>query len=327
MTPTVSVIIPCFNGAKYLEGAVENVLSQTFANIECIIVDDGSTDDTYQISNFLINKDSRVKYIYKENGGVPSARNFGIRYASGEWVQFLDVDDWLHKDKINFQLSYLKSSGCRENDIVLYSDYEVVYEDSDHRLKKRVINTIGNLTNEQLIKRTMEWYFRPNIPLHINSTLFKKTVFNKKMFDERFKAFGDQELFVDILLQGITFIYTPIVGMYYRLHQSNMSTNLSNIKDYYIQFLEAIYKKDRSLIRFNPNIGDLIKTALKEKDKNKFYRLLRIKQNPVYFLNGTAEISNVFLLKMIFLIRFFIPMTVLKTFDRIYQKVLHYSFD
>ncbi|MBE0426182.1 MAG: glycosyltransferase [Nitrospirae bacterium] len=314
MNPIVSVIIPCFNGAKYLEGAAESVLLQTFANLECIIVDDGSTDDTYQVSKLLINKDSRVKYVFKENGGVPSARNFGIRHASGEWVQFLDVDDWLHKDKINFQLSYLESSGCKENDIVLYSDYEVVYEDSNQNLVKRVTNTIGNLTNKQLIKRTMEWYFRPNIPLHMNSTLFKKTVFNKKMFDERFKAFGDQELFVNILLQGITFIYTPIVGMYYRVHQSNMSRNLSNIKEYYIRFLETIYKKDKSLICLNHNIGGLIKTALKEKDKNKFYRLLRIKQNPVYFLNGTAKISNTFLLKTIFLIRLFSPLSVFKKF-------------
>ena len=98
MNPLVSVIIPCFNCDKYLEEAVESVLAQTFTNFECLIVDDGSTDNTRQISESLVRRDSRVKYYFQDNNGVASARNFAIRQARGEWIQFLDADDWLHQD-------------------------------------------------------------------------------------------------------------------------------------------------------------------------------------------------------------------------------------
>ncbi len=81
MGPTVSVIIPCFNGSRYIEEAVESVLAQTLTNLECIIVDDGSTDNTRQVSQSLMSRDRRVKYFFKGNGGVASARNFGVRQA------------------------------------------------------------------------------------------------------------------------------------------------------------------------------------------------------------------------------------------------------
>lgn len=101
---SVSVIIPCFNCAQYLPRAVGNVLSQTFTDLECIIVDDGSTDDTRKITETLMKTDSRVRYLFKEHGGVSAARNFGIKHAKGEWIQQLDADVCLHKDKIRFQL-------------------------------------------------------------------------------------------------------------------------------------------------------------------------------------------------------------------------------
>lgn len=107
--PLVSVIIPSYKRAHLLEKAVKSVLEQTHSNLECIIVDDGSPDNTRQVSEDLMSRDSRVKYFYKENGGATSARNFGIKHARGEWIQFLDSDDWLHPEKIRFQLDYTRN--------------------------------------------------------------------------------------------------------------------------------------------------------------------------------------------------------------------------
>ena len=135
-TPIVSVIIPCYNAELYLEKAVETVLSQTLTDIECIIVDDGSTDNTRKISVSIMHRDKRVKYLYKRNGGVASARNFGIKCARGKWIQFFDADDWLNKDKLKFQLNYHNPS-VYQNDVVLFSNYEVVYQDSNHQIVKR----------------------------------------------------------------------------------------------------------------------------------------------------------------------------------------------
>lgn len=128
MPPVVSLIIPCFNNAQYLQKAVESILSQTFTDLECIIVDDGSTDNTRHISEYLVRKDARVRYLFQKNKGEPSARNTGIEHATGEWIQFLDADVWIHKDKINRHLTNFRSYGPENYDkVVLYTDYELVW--------------------------------------------------------------------------------------------------------------------------------------------------------------------------------------------------------
>lgn len=309
MTPTVSVIIPCFNGAEHLPNAVESVLSQTFDDLECIVVDDGSTDNTRQITEELSHRDPRVKYIYKEHGGLPAARNFGIKNAKGEWIQHLDVDDWLHKDKINFQLSH--SGGFRPEDkVVFYSDYEVIWEDRSKNVVKRVENVVGDLTNEGLLERVMMWSFEPDIPLHVNNTLFRRTIFEKKLYDESFSAFQDLELFVDLLVSNVKFVYTPIIGMTYRIHEANLSKDKARVINNYIRYLEAVSEKDKTLLKFCPNMGRLIKEAIIEKDKSRLNRILELvksTQAPLNFSLGKIIINNPLIIKLLFLVRLLIP--------------------
>lgn len=93
--PKVSVIIPTYNRSKLVKEAVESVLAQTFKDLEVIVIDDGSTDDTRSVIQKI--PDSRVKYYYKENGGVATARNLGLQEAKGHYICFLDSDDlWPH---------------------------------------------------------------------------------------------------------------------------------------------------------------------------------------------------------------------------------------
>jgi len=92
MPPFFSVIIPTYNRREFLKKAVDSVLSQTFKNFELIIVDDGSTDDTQSLLDWY--QESRIKYIYQKNHGVAHARNRGLEKTRGEWVAFLDSDDW-----------------------------------------------------------------------------------------------------------------------------------------------------------------------------------------------------------------------------------------
>ena len=89
----ISVIVPCYNQAQYLDECLQSVLDQTYENWECLIINDGSPDNTEEVAKKWIEKDSRFKYFYKENGGLSSARNFGIERAKGEWILPLDSDD------------------------------------------------------------------------------------------------------------------------------------------------------------------------------------------------------------------------------------------
>ena len=94
----ISIIIPVYNAAKYLERSLGSVLKQSYRNLEIITVDDGSTDDSLELLNSFAASDSRVKVIHKENGGSSSARNAGLKIATGEYIGFIDADDYIEYD-------------------------------------------------------------------------------------------------------------------------------------------------------------------------------------------------------------------------------------
>ena len=104
----VSIIVPCYNQAQYLSEALQSVLEQTYENWECIIVNDGSPDDTDKVVQDWLVKDSRFKYIYKENGGLSSARNAGIEIAEGEFILPLDADDKIGSEYLSLALDEFK---------------------------------------------------------------------------------------------------------------------------------------------------------------------------------------------------------------------------
>lgn len=116
----VTVIIPCYNYGHFLPASLESVLQQTYAHWECIVVDDGSTDDTKEVVAAFAAKDKRFKYIYQSNKGMSAARNAGIKAASGEFLQFLDSDDLIERRKLEVQAAFLKE----------HPEVDVVYGDA-----------------------------------------------------------------------------------------------------------------------------------------------------------------------------------------------------
>lgn len=98
MQPLISIIVPVYNVEKYLNKCVESIVNQTYKNLEIILVDDGSTDNCPRICDEWAEKDSRIKVIHKQNGGVSSARNAGLDNAAGEYIAFVDSDDYIKND-------------------------------------------------------------------------------------------------------------------------------------------------------------------------------------------------------------------------------------
>ncbi len=103
----ISVIVPVYNKEEYLGRCIDSVLGQTYADLELILVDDGSKDKSADICREYVNKDKRVRFFQKENGGASSARNFGIKEAKGEYIGFVDGDDWIEEDMYETLLSEL----------------------------------------------------------------------------------------------------------------------------------------------------------------------------------------------------------------------------
>lgn len=119
----ISVVVPVYNSAHYLDKCIQSVLGQTYEDFELLLVNDGSTDNSAEICKEYEQKDSRVKLIEKPNGGVSSARNEGINNALGEWITFVDSDDWVHEDYLQQRLMLAKQEAAD----VVYCDAENVY--------------------------------------------------------------------------------------------------------------------------------------------------------------------------------------------------------
>jgi glycosyltransferase involved in cell wall biosynthesis len=303
MTSLVSVIIPSYNGAQYLEQAVSSVINQTYKKLECIIIDDGSTDNTQHICQNLIKKDSRIKYVYQSNGGPASARNKGIKESKGDWIQLLDSDDWLNENKIRFQLEYFrKTANNAADNIVLFSDYQVISVDSHQNILKEETQIFGNFSEDQLLHRLLAWSFKDDSPLHCNNVLSQKSVFDKDLFNETKTAFTDLEFFVRLLTHGVKFIYTPIIGMYFRRHPKSRTTNIKYTREAYVGYLELLYERQKELLDHIPHIENKIRRAFMRGDRGIFFRLLKIYNQPVFLQVGPIKIKNKLGLKIIFLL-------------------------
>lgn len=123
MTPLVSIIIPIYNAEKSIERTLRSIELQTYQNIEVLMINDGSTDHSEQICKKYEAKDSRFHFIHKKNSGVSNTRNYGIELAKGEYLQFVDSDDWLVKTATD---SFVKAALLTGSEMVISDYYRVV---------------------------------------------------------------------------------------------------------------------------------------------------------------------------------------------------------
>lgn len=136
----VSVIVPVYNVERYLAKCIDSILGQSYSNIELIMVDDGSSDNSGKICEEYAAKDSRIRVFHKENGGVSSARNVGLDNANGKWVIFVDADDWLHNNAIEECMRY-----SREADIIRFS-MRLIEKEDESKIHDVIIRKEDRLT-------------------------------------------------------------------------------------------------------------------------------------------------------------------------------------
>lgn len=229
----ISVIVPCYNQAQYLDECLQSVLDQTYQNWECIIVNDGSPDNTEEIALQWTAKDSRFTYLKKENGGLSSARNAGIEVANGEWILPLDADD-----KIGNQ--YLELAE-KEFD----NGYTVIYCEAEF---------FGEKTGKwKLPEFNMQEFAKENL-------IFCSALYRKQDwllidgYDENMKqGLEDWEFWIRILANNKKVYCIPYVLFFYRIKASSMLTSLEFHKKE--QVLKYIEKKH--LIFFHEYLGSM----------------------------------------------------------------------
>lgn len=203
----ISIIIPCYNQALYLEETCNSIINQTHTNWEALIINDGSTDNTKNVALKICENDSRFKYFYKNNGGLSSARNFGIENATGEFIQFLDSDDLIEPSKFEESLAI--------NSNLAITNFEML---ENGKRKEPFCTLEGEIINFETI--LLNWDVKFAIPIHCG--LFKTSIVKKIKFNEELKAKEDWCFWLDFLrlTDAICFVNKPLA--IYRLHNSNM---------------------------------------------------------------------------------------------------------
>lgn len=249
MSSSVSIIIPSYNRAKYLSDSLQSVLDQTHTNWECIIVDDGSSDNTKELVEKWIVKDDRFKYVYKENGGASSARNIGLHIAKGEFIQFLDSDDFMNKYKIEKQLAYFNE----KIDIVI-CDFFPFDQNTGSFLRSRYRNPFPDVDNFRRDIIT-KWEVELSIPCHC--VLFKSKLLHQYQFidfNEYLINHEDWVFWVKLFhySSGIYNLQESLVS--YRIHNKSLCADKEKMEEHFL-----LAKK--SVKSFFEDIGD--KEALK----------------------------------------------------------------
>jgi glycosyltransferase involved in cell wall biosynthesis len=223
MPCSVSIIVPVYKVEDYIDKCITSILSQTFVDIEIILVDDGSPDNCGQIADLYAEKDSRIKVIHKENGGLSSARNAGIKIATGEYIGFVDSDDWVEPNMV--EVMY-KAGKQADADIVI-SNYRRIYsdkiEDNYLKLKSETIDLKDMGLKEYIFK-----YFFPYIHGHEAwNKLFKRKIIEKNQlkFEKNADIFSEDMLFNLYVLCHINNICSVDVTLYNYLQRENSIMN------------------------------------------------------------------------------------------------------
>lgn len=181
MNPLVSIIVPCYNQAQFLPEALQSVWEQTYENWECIIVNDGSPDNTHEVAQEWLAKDKRFSYFKIKNGGVSKARNIGLSRSKGCYIQFLDADDTLESQKIDLQVSFLENE--RQVDIVYSSSRYFYANNSKELFAIHYTNIVPTIDLSKWDKNQKEILVLRNI-CTICASLYRKQIFEKIKFKD-----------------------------------------------------------------------------------------------------------------------------------------------
>lgn len=233
----ISVIIPVYNVEKYLRRCLESIINQTYRDLEIIIIDDGSTDHSKKICEEFEKKDKRILLIKQENGGLSKARNTGINYAGGDYITFVDSDDFINKNMINVMQKLAKENDA---DIVCVNMLNV-----DDRFDERFLYETEN-SYKVYKKNCADMLFERKVFNYSPAKLYKKELFSDIRFPEghvyedvatSYLLFDRCRIFVKSEYNYYYYYKRPgsIVFSRRKSHVSDMIKNIKEMKKYKIR--------------------------------------------------------------------------------------------
>lgn len=281
MTPCVSIIIPCFNQAQFLPDALDSLVKQTFVDWECIIVNDGSTDNTRDLAIYYSQLNNKFIFVDQNNQGLSAARNAGLEKATGKYIQFLDADDALLPSKIEKQLNVLKKT----TDLCLAISNFYYCDSID--TNKRVLETINlspyldtaNALNELIIR----WEDTLSIPAHC--FLFDARFFSEHniRFDTFLPNHEDWDCWLSIFSHFPDIFFVDEKLAIYRIHDSSMTKNSLEM---YSGFIKTI-NQQKEKFKHKPYLVNLLNIKLT--------KIKKLEQLEAKFISFETKKNSIFM--------------------------------
>lgn len=240
--PLISIIVPVYNVEKYLNKCIDSIINQSYKNIEIILVNDGSKDNSSKICDNYINVDNRIKVFHKTNGGLSSARNCGINNSSGEYITFIDSDDNIETYYVEYLYSLIKKYKTKMS----IAAYTVISKKRKKNIGKGYIEEL--LTTENALSRLL---CENGFTVSACAKLYKKSLFNNIKFPEG-KLCEDNETTYKLIMKCKEIAYgNKSIYNYYKRDNSIMTSNF-NLKKLDLIELTDIMCKD--IISKYPNL-------------------------------------------------------------------------
>lgn len=287
MSSAISIIIPCYNQAHFLTECVESVLSQDFKDWEMLIVNDGSTDDTIKLALDFANRDKRINVIDKENGGLSSARNAGIKQAKGKYIHFLDSDDFVLK---GFYSAMIDSFNSTENVDVIVSGYQYYSQESGF------FQTVEGQERSYDLQDFLDGNIAPPVAFCLKAEL----TISIGNFDESLKSAEDWDFWLRVLKAGGKVQGMKQAFAAYRYSKDSMSRNAFRMYEALKTVAQRAMKRDvRILIEteLNRDYDFDFKSVI----KNSLLQCLgvslmqgKVEESSALFRKETAEYSFTF---------------------------------
>ena len=264
----ISVIVPVYNVENYISKCLDSILAQTHSDLEVICVNDGSTDNSGKILDEYATRDSRVKVFHQENGGVSSARNLALENVSGEYIGFVDSDDYVAPDMYSSLLSALED---QDADI---AECSIAYAYENGAIKNSFVRDY-HFTDK---KRILAAFFLKEMGIINCTKLFRRDICADIRFNKEYKIGEDSLFLYHALKKSKKIIGIDTVGYYYLQRESSVMHNvidekrlkLFEIVDFWLEenkhdkeLYTSVVKRDAVLSIF------VMESALKDKDKNK----------------------------------------------------------
>lgn len=245
MNYKVSIIVPIYNVQKYIYKCIDSILSQTYKNLEIILVDDGSPDNCGKICDEYASKDNRIIVVHTKNGGLSAARNVGLNKSTGNFIIFVDSDDYLENSAIEDCLNYIKTNNC---DILIFNWYNV-YLNNQLKIVKKIpqkINEYYSLSNKLLYDAIL-W---DKVPNYVWNKIYKKQLWENISFPQNCN-FEDLAIMPYIFSKAHNISYLD--KHLYNYNNSNSSSITSHIssKNKYGLFLSFFYRQQIALKELN----------------------------------------------------------------------------